>query len=138
MLRRSVGVIFFLSVVLRSVTSSSVNSTFTVNEVLRQNFLEKWPLIFIGILIFGTIFHSYGDESLVSAFSLRKNFPSLLNIKENKNFFTCLDGLRVISQFYVIISHFTLAIAWSPKTTFNNPEDVEKVSTSQITYSKEN
>lgn len=63
---------------------------------------------------------------LYTAFSIQKNFTTLFETNPNDGeFFTCINGFRVIIQFLSIIVHFLIAHIFTSEEMFQNSKDVK-------------
>ena len=105
----------FIDAFLKLTFNSRKDST-TVNSDLDKHTSEKTPLL----LSQKTMkYFRVNPLYFITAFSLFQTVPTLLATSQGSNVITCLNGLRVISMFWVILGH-TFAFAMS-FTSADNP-----------------
>lgn len=115
--------------------------TVACNKVIKENQLEinsrkdslRQVFIFgcfatILIVISSTLYDIYYGATkknpIFTSFSLKKNLPVLLNTNDNTNAYACIDGIRNINGFLVVISHMFLSLIKSNSSIFENPKDL--------------
>lgn len=100
-----------------------------------SNNLRDYTIIVITFLIFfiisSTLYDFYMDEheksSLLTTFSLKRNLPWLLEEKTSGSSIECIDGIRVLTVFWIVILHVFSEILCVFIKTMYNPHDAVKV-----------
>lgn len=88
--------------------------------------ITEYPLIAVGCLlvsavICSTLYHAMflKSNNVLSAFSVIRNFPEIVDVSERTSNLGAINGIRVISSIWTVYAHFLISPMVVPRTNYN-------------------